>query len=350
MNIGNSDLKVTLAHGSGGRKMHRLIKEMFLKYFSNPVLARLGDSAEITKPKNRIAFTTDGYVVQPIFFPGGDIGKLAVCGTINDLAVSGASPKYLAVSFIIQEGFPFVHLEKICQSMAKTAKEAKVKIVAGDTKVIENREAQTGQQKNGAEIYIITTGIGIYPPFMKDYSLGVEKIKPNDLVLINGGIGEHETAIILAREEFEFKAEVKSDCAPLNQLISDLLLICPRIRFMRDPTRGGLATTLNEIVESTNLGIIIDEQAIIIKPAVKGICELLGFDPLYLANEGKVVIITARTEGEKLLARMRKDKLGKEAKIIGEVVKKPKGVWVRTKLGSLRPLLMLEGQQFPRIC
>lgn len=344
-------MTVELTHGSGGRKMHRLIKELFLKYFANPILARLEDSAEITSPKlsPRIAFTTDGYVVKPVFFPGGDIGKLAVCGTINDLAVKGASPKYLAVSFIIQEGFLFDNLEKICQSMAKTAQKAQVKIITGDTKVIEKKEFSALGEKE-AEIYIITTGIGIYPPFMKNYSLGVEKIKPNDLVLINGGIGEHETAILLAREEFEFTAPIQSDCAPLNRLIFDLLSISRKIRFMRDPTRGGLATTLNEITETTDLGIIIEEKQIPIKPAVRGICEVLGFDPLYLANEGKVVIITADSEAEKILTHLRRHQLSKEAKIIGEVIKKPKGVWVKTKLGSLKPLLMLEGQQLPRIC
>jgi len=335
---------IDLAHGSGGRKMHRLIKELFLKYFNNPILARLEDSAEVTEPqlKKRIAFTTDSYVVQPIFFPGGDIGKLSICGTVNDLAVKGAEPKYLSASFIIREGFPFNDLERICQSMAIEAKIAKIKIVTGDTKVIE-RSAQ-------AEIYITTSGIGIYPPEADKYHLGAENIQPGDSVLINGRIGEHETAIILARGQFEFKADIKSDCAPLNHLIAILLKTSNKIRMMRDPTRGGLATTLNEMAEATNLGIIIDETKILIKPEVKGICELLGFDPLYFANEGKVVIIAARSEEKKLLAKMRRNQLGKNANVIGKVVKQPKGVWVKTKLGSTKPLLMLEGQQLPRIC
>ncbi|MDH5186779.1 MAG: hydrogenase expression/formation protein HypE [candidate division WOR-3 bacterium] len=336
----NKDI-VTLAHGSGGRKMHRLIKELFLKYFSNPILARLEDSAEVAEPhlKKRFALTTDSYVVQPVFFPGGDIGKLAVCGTVNDLAVKGALPKYLSASFIIREGFSLNYLEKICQSMAKAAKAAKIKIVTGDTKVIERSTQE--------EIYITTSGVGVYN---NNYRLGAEKVQTGDLVLINGAIGEHETAIILARGQFEFKAKIISDCASLNGLITNLLKTNNKIRMMRDPTRGGLATTLNEIAELSNLGIIIDESKILIKPAVKGICELLGFDPLYLANEGKVVIIAARSEEKRLLAKMRKHRLGKQANVIGEIVKQPKGVWVKTKLGSIKPLLMLEGQQLPRIC
>jgi hydrogenase expression/formation protein HypE len=343
---------ISLAHGSGGRKMHRLIKEMFLKYFKNPILARLEDSAEVAvtrsvcrvkrgKPhlKKRFALTTDSHVVQPLFFPGGDIGKLAVCGSVNDLAVKGAIPKYLSVSFIIREGFPLDDLEKICQSMAKEAKIAKIKIVTGDTKVIE-RSVQE-------EIYITTSGVGVYN---NNISLGAEKIQPEDQVFINGSIGEHETSIILARGQFEFKAPIKSDCTSLNHLIQSLLNTSNKIRMMRDPTRGGLATTLNEIADKANLGIIIDETKIRIKPAVKAICDLLGFDPLYLANEGKVVIIAASTEAKKLLTKMRKNKLGKEANLIGEIVRKPKGVWVKTKLGSIKPLLMLEGQQLPRIC
>lgn len=337
----SSPLNIDLAHGSGGRKMHRLIKELFLKYFGNPILNRLEDSAEVAEPRRqkRFALTTDSYVVQPIFFPGGDIGKLAICGTVNDLAVKGARPKYLSAAFIIREGFPLNDLERICQSMAKAAKLAKIKIVTGDTKVIE-RSTQ-------AEIYITTSGIGIYS---NNYHLGAETIKPGDSVLINGGIGEHETAIILARGQFEFKADIKSDCASLNHLIADLLKTSNKIRMMRDPTRGGLATTLNEIAEKANLGIIVDESKIIIKPEVKGICDLLGFDPMYLANEGKVVIITARSDEKKLLAQLRKNQLGRNGNIIGEVVKQPKGVWVKTKLGSTKPLLMLEGQQLPRIC
>jgi hydrogenase expression/formation protein HypE len=223
--------------------------------------------------------------------------------------------------------------------MAKAAKIADIKIVTGDTKVIE-RSTQD-------EIYITTSGVGIYN---NNYTLGAEKIRPGDLVFINGGIGEHETAIILARGQFEFKANIKSDCAPLNHLINGLLQTSNKIKMMRDPTRGGLATTLNEIAETTNLGIIIDETKIVIKPEVKGICDLLGFDPLYLANEGKVVIIAAGSEEKKLLTKMRKNQLGKKASVIGEVVKEPKGVWVKTQLGSIKPLLMLEGQQLPRIC
>jgi hydrogenase expression/formation protein HypE len=337
----SSTSNIDLAHGSGGRKMHRLINEIFLKYFNNPILARLEDSAEVvdSQLKKRFALTTDAYVVQPIFFPGGDIGKLAICGTVNDLAVKGAHPKYLSASFIIREGFPLNDLERICRSMAEAARLAKIKIVTGDTKVIE-RSAQN-------EIYITTSGVGIYN---NDYQLGAEMITPGDSVLINGGIGEHETAIILARGQFGFKADIKSDCAPLNHLIANLVKTSNKIRMMRDPTRGGLATTLNEIAEKANLGIIVDETKIIVKPIVKGICELLGFDPMYLANEGKVVIIAARSDEKKLLAQLRKNHLGRNANIIGEVMKEPKGVWVKTKLGSTKPLLMLEGQQLPRIC
>ncbi|MEO0092910.1 MAG: hydrogenase expression/formation protein HypE [candidate division WOR-3 bacterium] len=336
--------QITLAEGAGGRRMRRLIEEMFLKYFDDPILARLEDSAEITEPKlsKRFAFTTDSYVVQPIFFPGGDIGKLAICGTVNDLAVKGAIPKYLAVSFIIREGFPISHLERICHSMARVAQKVRVRIVTGDTKVIESNPSQ-------AEIYITTSGVGVYPDWLQD-SFGAEKIKVGDLILINGGIGEHETAVLLARGQFDFKAKLKSDCAPLSNLIGELLKNCNGIRMMRDPTRGGLATTLAEIAESADLGLIVDEKKIIIKPVVQGICELLGLDPFYLANEGKVVIVAEKKSAGKILTYLRKNELGRAGGIIGEVTAEPKGVWLKTKLGSLKPLLMLEGQQFPRIC
>jgi len=341
------DKNITLDYGSGGRKMHRLIQEMFLNYFQNPILAKFEDSAELTLKSRRpdFCFTVDSYVVQPLFFSGGDIGKLSICGTVNDLAVKGAKPLYIAVSFVIQEGISLKTLEKICASMSKTTKQVNVSIVTGDTKVIERRSEQE-------EIIITTAGIGKILANYQNPTLSARNIKVGDVVLVNGNIGDHEASIILARGDYDFKAKVKSDCAPLYSLIETLAKENCRIKMMRDPTRGGLATTLNEIADAAKLGITIDERLIPMQKPVRGMTELLGFDPLYMANEGKVIIIASAKESKRIIRIMKKHPLGKGAAIIGEVTKRKHGlgVWLQTKIGSLRPVLQLEGFQIPRIC
>lgn len=359
---------ITLDYGSGGRKMHRLIHEMFLDYFRNPILAKFEDSAELdlfspqrsrrtqrktmrTSRSQRCndlsnwCFTIDSYVVQPLFFAGGDIGKLSICGTVNDLAVKGAKPLYIAVSFVIQEGMSFKTLDKICKSMSETAKSTGVQVVTGDTKVIERKSDKD-------EIIITTCGIGKILAGFSNPTLSAKNISVGDVVLINGNIGDHEASVILARGDYKFKAEVKSDCAPLHSLIERLEKEECNIKMMRDPTRGGLATTLNEIADASGLGITIEENKIPIQKPVRGIAELLGFDPLYMANEGKVIIIADARDKDKILKIMRNHPLGKNSMLIGEVIQRKfgLGVWLKTKIGSSRPLLQLEGFQIPRIC
>ena len=341
------DDSITLDYGSGGRKMHRLISELFLEYFNNPILRKFEDSAELNllKSKPDYCFTIDSYVVQPLFFPGGDIGKLSICGTVNDLAVKGAKPIYVAVSFVIQEGISLKTLDKLCASIANTAKSVNVPIVTGDTKVIEKRT-------DAEEIIITTCGIGKILPNFQNPTLGASNIQEGDSVLINGNVGDHEASVILARSQFDFKANIKSDCAPLYCLIEILAKEKCRIKMMRDPTRGGLATTLNEIADAANLGIVIDEDKIPIQKPVKGMSDILGFDPLYMANEGKVAIIADSKDSNRIIKIMKKHPLGKKCAIIGEVIKRKHGlgVWLKTKIGGLRPVLQLEGFQIPRIC
>jgi len=345
-----------MGHGAGGRKMHRLIKNVFVRHFGSPALRKLADAAVLpglqakmgTVPQSartrgtvpifrRLVMTTDSYVVQPLFFPGGDIGKLAVCGTVNDLAVMGAKPRFISLAFVLREGLEVEKLDVICRSIAAASRAAGVQVVTGDTKVIERGEAD--------ELYVNTTGIGTLLPRAQ---LGPEQVKPGGAILINGPIGEHEAAIAVARGAYRFKGKVESDCAALDRLT--LPLAGPGVKLMRDPTRGGLATTLNEFAEATGLGFIIDEAALPVSNHVRGIAELLGLDPLYMANEGKVIVIADHQAQPRLLAKMRRHKLGRQAASIGEVVKKPAGVWLKTRLGSLRPLIMLEGEQLPRIC
>jgi hydrogenase expression/formation protein HypE len=273
-----------------------------------------------------------------MFFPGGDIGKLAVCGTVNDLVVTGARPLYISLAFVIREGLEIAKLEAICRSIAATCRKAGVQVVTGDTKVIERGEQE--------ELYVNTTGIGTLLPRAQ---LGPEQVKPGDSILINGPIGEHEAAIAVARGAYRFRGKAESDCAALGGLVLPLLAK-PGVRLMRDPTRGGLATTLNEFAEASGLGFLIDEATLPIASHVYGVAELLGLNPFYMANEGKVVVIADRKAEARLLAGMRGNRLGRQAARIGEVVKKPEGVWLKTRLGSLRPLIMLEGEQLPRIC
>ncbi len=320
--------------------MHALINNIFLKNFKNEILEKLNDSAVIKFEDFDICFTTDSYTINPIFFPGGDIGKLSICGTINDLSVSGAIPSYISTAFIIEEGFEIKELEKIVNSMKKTAEICGVKIITGDTKVIEKGKVD--------KIFINTSGIGIKD---KKIKLGTEFIEEGDVIIINGHIAEHGISVLISRDDFKIKSNIKSDCAPLNKLIGKILKYSESIKFMRDPTRGGISATLNEIVNNKSFGIVIYEDKIPIKEEVLSICELLGFDPLNIANEGKVIIICKKKDSEKILNEMRKTEYGKDAKIIGEIVKKPEGkVLMETITGSIRIVETPLGEQFPRIC
>jgi len=329
--------KITLAHGSGGKLSHELICN-FTKIIGNKILNELDDSAVFTIGQNKVAFTTDSYVVNPIFFPGGDIGKLAVCGTVNDLAVCGAKPLFISSSLIIEEGLEKEILDKILLSMNKCAKEANVRIVTGDTKVVEKDSCD--------KIFITTSGIGI---INRNKNLSRKNIKPGDKILINGAIGDHGFSVINAREKFGFKAGFISDVAPLNDLIEKILT--KDLKFMRDPTRGGIATTLNEFVENANFGIEIEEERIPIKKEVIAMSEILGIDPLYMGNEGKVVAVVSAKSSKEVLKRMKSHRLGRKAAIIGTVTKENKGkVVLRTKVGTRRFVDMLTGEQLPRIC
>jgi hydrogenase expression/formation protein HypE len=335
-----SEEKILLAHGSGGKLSHDLIQKVFLPRFLNPFLEPLDDGANIINRDGRIAFTTDSYVVNPLFFPDGDIGKLSVFGTVNDLSMIGAIPSYLSLALIIEEGFPIELLKKIISSIQEASEQAKVKIVTGDTKVVEHKAAD--------QLFINTAGIGWVRPGIH---LSGTNAKPGDRILLSGYLGDHEIAILSQREGFKFQETVKSDCAPLNDLAGKMLDACPSIRCMRDPTRGGLATTLNEIAPKSKVGIVIDEKKVPIRESVRGICELLGLDPLYLANEGKLIAICPPDEAELLLQVMRDHPLGGNAEIIGRITdENPKKVILHTLIGGHRILDMLTGGQYPRIC
>ena len=335
-----SEKKILLAHGSGGRLTHDLVREIFLPQFSNPFLKPLDDSAKITNRRGSIGFTTDSYVVNPIFFPGGDIGKLAVCGTVNDLSMIGAIPFYLSLSLIIEEGFSIELLRQIASSIHETAEKAGVSIVTGDTKVVEHGAAD--------QLFVNTSGIGWIKPGI---NLSGINAKPGDHILLSGYLGDHEIAILSQREGFKFQGEPQSDCAPLNDLVGKMLDACPSIRCMRDPTRGGLATTLNEIASMSNVGMVIEEEKIPTRESVRGICELLGLDPLYLANEGKLIAICPPNEAERLLEVMKSHPLGRNAEVIGSVTQENrKRVTLHTLIGGHRILDMLTGGQYPRIC
>jgi len=331
--------KVLLAHGSGGKLSHDLIEKNFVPAFGNPVLNKLDDSA-VFELGGRLAFTTDSFVVSPIFFPGGDIGKLAVNGTVNDLAMNGAVPLYLSLSFIIEEGFLIAELEKVVNSIHQAADEAGVKIVAGDTKVV--------NQGSADKLFINTSGIGIVSPGV-DIS-GANAI-PGDKVIVSGSLGDHGIAVLSQREGLKFQVPIESDCAPLNKLVAEILETSAGIHCLRDPTRGGLATTLNEFAEQSQVGIRIEEESIPINKAVLAACELLGFDPLYVANEGRLVAVVTPSDADKVLAKMRQNQYGTEATIIGEVVNEHPGkVVMKTRLGSSRIVDMPVGELLPRIC
>jgi hydrogenase expression/formation protein HypE len=331
---------ISLNHGSGGKLTHELIEKVFVKRFA--ITEPLTDSAILKESGFTLAFTTDSYVVDPIFFPGGNIGKLAICGTVNDLAVSGADPKYIAASFIIEEGFSINDLKVIAESMAEEAFKANVKIVTGDTKVVDKGKCD--------KLFITTSGIGILKHDMEHISTAGQ-IKTGDKLIINGPVGNHAIAVLGARNNLNFRTPVISDCASLNHLIKRVLQNCNEIHFMRDLTRGGLATVLNELTGMTGLGIAIDEDSVPVEDPVKGLCEMLGFDPFYLANEGKVLIVAGAGEEKRVLDILRSDPLGKYAEIIGEIIPDKRNIVVlNTSVGGKRILDMLSGQQLPRIC
>jgi len=331
---------ILLAHGNGGILTSQLIENCFFPYFQDPLLTQLNDQAIIELDGYRIAFTTDSFVVDPLFFPGGDIGRLAVCGTVNDLAVGGATPLYLSIGFIIEENFTIEELKKIASSISTAAEEARIRIVTADTKVVEKGACD--------KVFINTSGIGIVK---KGIDFSGHNAREGDKILLSGDIGDHGIAILSSREDIGFETSIKSDCAPLNLLVNDLLPHAHYIHSMRDLTRGGLATILNEIAIQSNRSITIYEDHIPLKEEVRGMCELLGLDPLYLANEGKLVAFVHSGSAEEILSLMKKNPLGKNARIIGEVVREPsKKVTMETQVGGSRLIEMLVGEELPRIC
>jgi hydrogenase expression/formation protein HypE len=332
---------IKLGHGSGGKLSQALFQRLFKRYFKNPVLDQHTDSAILPWAGDHLAFTTDSYVVNPIFFPNASIGTLAVCGTVNDLAVVGATPLYISAAFVIEEGFAFSDLEVIVADMAAKAKEAQVTIVAGDTKVVEKGACD--------RIFISTSGVGVLKPEHADICTG-RHIRACDKIIINGSIADHGMAIFTGRSHY-IQTDIVSDCAPLNHLIADVLSCVKGVHFMRDATRGGLATVLCECMTGKHFGILIDEDRIPVKENVKGLCDIMGFDPLYIANEGKVVMVVKESDAEKVIGIMKKHEIGKDGIIIGEVVDHHPGkVWVQTSVGGRRILEMLSGDQLPRIC
>ena len=339
------DSHITLAHGSGGKAMRDLIEDIFVGSFDNPLLAELEDQARISLASlmtlgDRLAFTTDSYVIDPIFFPGGNIGNLAVNGTVNDLAVSGAIPLYLSCAMIIEEGLPVETLRQVAKSMKASADAAGVKIVMGDTKVVNRGSAD--------KLFINTTGVGI---IRGGIEISAHNLQPGDAILANGYLGDHGAAIIVTRGELALETTIASDCQPLNSLVEMILDTCPEIRAMRDATRGGLATVLNEFALGSEVGVKLQESALPVREEVKGVCELLGLDPLYLANEGKLVVVVPPSKAEAVLAAMQAHPAGKNACIIGEVIDSPPGlVLVKTMLGTERIVDLLVGDQLPRIC
>ncbi|WP_066380277.1 MULTISPECIES: hydrogenase expression/formation protein HypE [unclassified Anabaena] len=339
------DTHITLAHGSGGKAMRDLIDDIFVSSFDNPILSQLEDQASVNLSQllpqgDRLAFTTDSYVVDPLFFPGSDIGELAINGTINDLAVSGAKPLYLTCSVILEEGLPTETLRRVATSMKIAAQKAGVQIVTGDTKVVHRGAAD--------KLFINTAGIGIIPTGV---NISAHNIQPGDAIIINGELGNHGAAILIARGELALDTNIESDCQPLHELVATILNVCPEIHAMRDATRGGLATVLNEFSLTSNVGIRINEATIPVREEVKGMCEILGLDPLYLANEGKLVVVVANDKADTVVSAMKSHPAGKNACIIGEVVSTPPGVvLLKTAFGTERIVDMLVGDQLPRIC
>jgi len=332
--------RVLLGHGSGGKLSAELVRDIFLPALNNPALARLDDQAVVSVNGQRLAITTDSFVVKPLFFPGGDIGSLAVHGTVNDLAMGGATPLFLSAAFILEEGLPMDQLQRVVASMHQAAAAAGVEIVTGDTKVVEKGK--------GDGLFINTTGVGVVPDGVV---LSANQARPGDKVLLSGSVGDHGIAILAQREGLEFETEIKSDSAALHTLVADMLKVSREIRCMRDPTRGGVSSTLNEIAQQSQVGIELEEQTIPLREDVRGACEMLGLDPLYVANEGKLIAIVAAEAADALLQAMRRHRLGAEAAIIGTVKQANPGlVTMRTAFGTTRIVDMLAGDQLPRIC
>ncbi|MEW6430610.1 MAG: hydrogenase expression/formation protein HypE [Myxococcota bacterium] len=333
--------RVELTHGTGGKAMAQLVTQLFAAAFDNRHLAQGNDAALLELPAGQVVMSTDSFVVSPLFFPGGDIGSLAVHGTVNDVAMGGARPLYLSAGFILEEGFPLSDLERIVQSMAKAARAAGVPVVTGDTKVVEKGK--------GDGVFINTTGVGVIP--LGVTPPGGERAKPGDVVLVNGSMGDHGVAILSKREGLSFETDIESDSAALHGLVGEMLAAVPDIHVLRDPTRGGLATTLNEIAHQSGVGFRLEERAIPIKPQVSAACELLGIDPLYVANEGKLIAICAPGDADRLLGVMRAHERGRDAAIIGTVAEDENGfVELSTSFGGRRILDWLLGEQLPRIC
>ena len=332
--------RVLLGHGSGGKLSADLLQKIFLPAFANPILSRLDDQAILNVNGSRLAFTTDSFVVKPLVFPGGDIGSLAVHGTVNDLAMGGARPLFLSAAFILEEGLPFETLRQVVDSLRKAAADVGVNVVTGDTKVVEKGCCDG--------MFINTSGIGIVENGLR---LSADQARPGDRILLSGSIAEHGIAILAQREGLAFESPVQSDSAPLHTLVAAMLETGAQIRCLRDPTRGGLSSTLNEIASRSRVGMALDERAIPIREEVRGACEMLGLDPLYVANEGKLVAIVASGDAEALLRAMRKHPLGQNSRIIGSVLSDDPGlVLMRTTLGTTRIVDMLSGDQLPRIC
>ncbi len=332
--------KILLAHGAGGKQSRDLVDEIFAKHFSNPTLDAMGDAGVIEMPGKRIAMTTDGYVVQPIFFPGGDIGKLAICGTVNDLAVSGARPRYITAGFIIEEGFPLDKLEKIASSMALSAKKSGVAIIAGDTKVVARGDCEG--------VFITTAGVG---EIISREPITPDRIKPGDAIIINGSIADHGMAIMAARKNLSLSTTIESDCASLNQLTSALMEAIPETRFMRDATRGGLAAVLCEACEEQKFGIEVEENAIPLNDATSATCEILGIDPLHVANEGKLIAFIPAESASQAVETLRKHPEGIGATIIGRATEGNAGrVKLTTAVGTHRFITLPTGDLLPRIC
>ncbi|HEY1536053.1 MAG TPA: hydrogenase expression/formation protein HypE [Polyangiaceae bacterium] len=335
--------RIVLGHGSGGRLSQDLLESIFLPHFSGEILARLEDQALLPLPSEagaRLAFTTDSFVVSPLFFPGGDIGRLAVCGTVNDLCVGGAIPQSLAAAFVLEEGLLIEELKRIVQSMAATCREAGVEIVAGDTKVVERGKADG--------VFITTSGVGVLPA---GRALSISAVRPGDALIVSGPIGDHGVAILSVREDIDFETKLESDCAPLASLTRAMLETTSDIRCMRDPTRGGLSAVLNDIAQRSHVGVLINETAVPVRPEVRAASDMLGLDPLYIACEGRLVVAVAPSSAERLLRAMRSHPLGRDAVIIGHAVAEhPKQVRMHSRIGGERAVPMLSGEQLPRIC
>ncbi|MBF0274278.1 MAG: hydrogenase expression/formation protein HypE [Nitrospinae bacterium] len=331
---------VQLAHGAGGKLSAELIEKIFLPCFGNTTLNKLEDQAVLSFPGNKLAFTTDSYVVSPIFFPGGNIGELAINGTVNDICMSGAKPLYLSVAFIIEEGLSMEVLHNIALSMKKSAEEAGVLIVTGDTKVV--------NKGSGDKVFINTSGIGVVP---EGLNISASNLQEGDILIVSGTVADHGMAVLTSREGLSFQTTVESDTAPLNSLVEDILNVTHEVHAMRDPTRGGVATTVNEFAKSSGLGIELFKDNIPVKDDVRGACEILGIDPLYVANEGKLIVVVPEYKAQEVLKAMKNNKYGKHAAIIGRVVNDHLGmVTINTGLGANRILDMPVGEQLPRIC